>query len=104
VRVRLLLAWSLVFIVLGSWSCAALPRNNVSNFDDKLNTITQPYSFNFAAWEFNTLFSDISQRIADPQPEAALNSQSVLNYFSDIGQLNSLMSDSRLAQIGRAHV
>jgi hypothetical protein len=92
VRIRWLLALGLVFIVLGSWGCVAVSRNASSSFDDTLNSITGPYSFNIAAWEFNTLLREIGQRVTDPQPDSALNSQSVVNYFSDVALLNNLKS------------
>jgi hypothetical protein len=101
-HIRLLLALGLVFIVLGCWGCVALSPGAASSFDDKLDTIVRPYSFNFASWEYNTLLREINQRITAPRPEAVLNSQSVVDYFSYVRQLNGLQSDLPAVQARKA--
>ena len=58
----------------------------------------QPYSFNLFGWEIATLHNDLKQRFFSPAPESALNSQSVIHYFSYVAQANTLKSDLRMVQ------
>jgi hypothetical protein len=97
-RIRLMLVFSLSLIVLTSGGCVPTSGNSSSSFDKQFHTITQPYSFNFATWEFNTLFNDLKQKTIDRPSDSLLNSQSVFNYFSYVSQLNSLKSDLRIFQ------
>jgi hypothetical protein len=91
-RWRLVLVLSLVLIILASGGCAAI-RGTAYNFDKELNSIVRPYSFNFAVWEFNTLFTQRKQNVIDNHPDNSLNSQNVVRYFSYMDQVNSLHSD-----------
>lgn len=97
-RIRLLLALSLAFIVLVGGGCAAIPQSASSSFDRKLNTVVQPYTFSLAGWQISTTLNEIQQRITSPQPNVALNSQAVVNYFSYMTQLQGLKSDLQMVQ------
>ena len=81
-RIRLVAIIFLVVVLLAS-GCAAAGNGASSNFNTQLNSIVSPYTFNLAGWEVSSLFSEIKQSIFDRQPESALTSQSVLEYFSD---------------------
>jgi len=83
-RIRLWLALSLSLVILMSGSCAVSKK--APSFNEQVNSIVQPYSFNFATWETNTLFSQLRQKVINRQPESAFNSQSVKRYFSYIEQ------------------
>ncbi len=96
-RIRLFLVTSLLLVILASSGCAASP-NNGSNFNRQLNSIMQPYSFNFITWEINTFLNDLKQNTVNRPSESNGNSQSVVSYFSYIAQLNTLKSDMRMLQ------
>jgi hypothetical protein len=97
-RLRWWLALSLSLITLVSVSCAAPPGKISPSFDSQFKSITKPYSFNFTIWELSTFFTDVRRRISSPEPAGALNSQSVVHYFSYMAQVNSLKSDIRILQ------
>jgi hypothetical protein len=102
-KVRFWLALSLAFLILFSGGCAADPgvepsSNRYPGFESQLNSLVQPYSFNLFGWEIATLFNDIKQKVFSPPPESALNSQSVIHYFSYVAQANTLKSGLRMVQ------
>lgn len=99
-RMRLWLALSLTLIVLASVGCGVSGKTSRS-FNEQLDSIVKPYSFNFAAWETSTLFNEMKQRITNPQPGSALNSQSVIQYFSGLAQINTLKSDIQMLQANK---
>lgn len=97
-RKRLTLAIILVIVVLVSSGCTAVIVGIPSSFDNRLNTIVQPFRFSLAGWELKAFLSDFEQRIVSPQPDSALNSQSVINYFSCNSQLDTLQSSLEIAR------
>lgn len=95
-RMRL---WSKVIIasislvmVLSIGSYAVLSKS-VSNFDSQLDSLSKPHSFNFVAWEFDTLLSQLKQRAFNPPSSTTLNSQTVMRYFSHMAQIDVLKSE-----------
>lgn len=91
------MALVLSFVILVSGGCAVSDKTS-SSFNDQFNSIVQPYTFNFAVWEADTLFNQITQRIFHPQPDSSLNSQSVVHYFSYIVQMNTLKSEIQMLE------
>jgi hypothetical protein len=98
-RLRLILALCLLIIVLVSSSCVAAVAP-ASSFDKQLNAIVQPYTFNFASWEFDTLLGQLKRKILNPQPGADLNPLAVLRYFSYAAEANTLQNDIQAIQAG----
>jgi hypothetical protein len=98
---RLILASILVFILLVTGGCTANPPKYSSSFDDNLKTIVQPYSFDFARWELNTLYNQLKHRITGSPEEEVYTSQSVVRYFSYMVQMNSLKSSMQMLQAGK---
>ena len=97
-RIRLVAVILLVAGLLAS-GCAAAVGNFSANFNTDFNKIVHPYTFNLAAWEAGSLFSEIKQSIFDRQPESVLTSQSVLEYFSDQTEISRLQSQSEISQV-----
>ena len=101
-RTRVVVALSLVLLLvfLVGGSCAVFSGDS-SSFDSRFSSIVKPYTFNIAAWEMKTLFKDMQQRVLDPPPASSLNSQSAVNYFSYMAQVESLKSDIQAIWSGR---
>jgi hypothetical protein len=59
-RIRLWLGLSLIIMVLAG-GCAANPANATVSFHHQFEALVRPYTFNYAAWEFKTLFHELSQ-------------------------------------------
>lgn len=88
----------LACILLLSVSISACSGGNSPGFDSQFKAIVQPYSFNFARWELNTLKSDVKRQITSPLPASALNSSAIVSYFSAVDRLNNLKSASNLSR------
>jgi hypothetical protein len=88
----------LACILLLSVSISACSAGNTPGFDSQFKAIVQPYSFNFARWELNTLKSDVKRQITSPLPASTLNSTAVVSYFSAVDRLNNLKSASNLSR------
>jgi hypothetical protein len=97
-RIRFPLVLSLLLVLAGGVGCAAVAGCASASFDNKLNSIVQPHSFDLFSWQVNTLYKDIRQNLTDHQPDMALNSRPVISYFSYIAQLNTIKSDLKIAQ------
>jgi hypothetical protein len=87
-RIRLLLALSLILVVLVS-GCAAV-SDSPSGFDSQLHSIIQPYAFSFTNWEIDAALNAVQQKISGSQVNGAINAQSVVHYFSYLAQLETL--------------
>ena len=73
-------------------SGCGVSSSTVSNFNRQLSAIIQPYTFNYASWEFNTLVEGL-KRSSDPGQITDIDdTQSVVDYFSLVAELDSLES------------
>jgi len=49
-------------LVLGlAGGCTAKPDDSTASFNHRLNSLVKPYTFNYADWEFKTLYSHLKQ-------------------------------------------
>ena len=87
-RIALVFGAVLLLLVTG---CSALVRTG-SELSGNLNTLVKPYSFNFASWEFNAIFSQIKQSLTMRQPAVNPDSQDVIQYFAYLDNLENLKS------------
>lgn len=94
-RIRWVLAIGLLIVILAVSGCGASSGNS-SNFNQEVSSITQPYTFNFITWELNSLFNGLTQTFKSPSLKNVDNSQSVVNYFSYVTQLNTLKSEMQM--------
>ncbi len=96
---RIILAFCLFLVLLLGSNCTS--GSGRYGFDDRFNSLVQPYSFNLAAWEINALYRDFKQRLVDPLTDSDLNTKSVLDYFLLQKQVNDLKS--RIRGIQNSH-
>jgi hypothetical protein len=71
----------LLFCIIGG-GCAT------SEFDDNLNDIVKPYRFNFVKWGLGAFAHETRQRLGGEDTESP--SETVLEYFSLVGQIRAL--------------
>jgi hypothetical protein len=90
-----LVVLALLSLCLLAGSCAAAP-----SFDSSLKSIVKPYQFSIARWEFKAvpeaLNGLISRRGQDLKDQAGV----VVDYFSLVGQINSLESEIAAVNAG----
>jgi hypothetical protein len=95
---RIKLAVSVLFAALLAIFVSVLViafRDDDSNFDKQYKKLVDPYTFNIIGWEVQALYNRVDQKLTRSQPESALTSQSVLEYFSDVRLLAGLKSGSQ---------
>jgi len=66
------------------------------SFEEQYNSLVNPYVFNIASWEIQTLYQQAKLNVTDPPPESSLTSESVQKYFSLIELQLKLKSDLQL--------
>jgi hypothetical protein len=66
------------------------------SFEEQYNSMVNPYVFNIASWEIQTLYQQAKLNITDPPLESSLTSESVQKYFSLIELQLRLKSDLKL--------
>jgi hypothetical protein len=99
-RSRIILISISLVIVLLMVSCTVISRS-VSNLDSQFDSLSKPYSFNFIAWEFDTLFTQLKQRVFNQPAAAALNTEAVTRYFSYMSQIDTLKTDLNSIYAGK---
>jgi hypothetical protein len=94
---RLKAALVMACFLLLSAGCSVSSSQPAPDFNARYAAIANPYSFDFAAWELNTLGGDIRREISAALPESDIGSNAVIGYFADVSDLNSLQYSSKLA-------
>jgi hypothetical protein len=90
-NIKILAAVGLILLMLFNVGC-----NSGHDFDHQLNTVTKPYRFSIAGWEFNTFLEKTKQlfiyKNKSTQTDAAITNQyiSLSNQINDLkGQINA---------------
>jgi hypothetical protein len=90
-NIRILAAVGLILLMLFIVGC-----NSGHDFDNQLNTVTKPYRFSIAGWEFNTFLEKTKQlfihKNKSTQTDVAITNQyiSLSNQINDLkGQINA---------------
>ena len=84
IRIRLIITTGLMLIVVLGGSCA-LTRD----FDNRLNSIIEPYGFSITNWELRTISGEIRQLIFNGE-EGADDPGKVTQYFSLVDRIKTL--------------
>jgi hypothetical protein len=71
-------------------------KDTDDSFEEQINALVNPYAFNIAGWEIQTLYQQAKLNITNPPPESSLTSESVQKYFSLIDLQLRLKSDLQL--------
>jgi hypothetical protein len=90
---RLKVAASLTFIILIAIFVSLFIlafTDHGSDFDKQYKTLVDPYAFNIAAWEINTLYNQAKQNLTHPVSGSSLTSENVLKYFALVESLRDL--------------
>jgi hypothetical protein len=79
--IRFWLALCLVIVVLVG-GCTSTPDDASASFNRKFGSLVRPYTFNYAAWEFTTLYHEVTEKNQASQKTSASDSTIVYQFFS----------------------
>lgn len=79
--IRLWLALSLIMVVLAG-GCTATPTDAPASFNRRFGSLVRPYTFNYAAWEFKTLYNELIQETPASEKTVTTDSAVVFSFFS----------------------
>lgn len=94
-RIRWILVTSLIAILLVC-GCEAKSSDG-SDLNQQIGLITREHTFNYGKWEINALIDDLRQT-SEPGQEDISSTQSVIEYFSYVAQLDILRSEILMLQ------
>jgi hypothetical protein len=93
-RVGLLIAVLMLLFTLAA-GCAPL-----QDFDRHLQTITDPYRFQLAKWEFKALGGEIGEFFSGRHESTDNVTSEVVRYFDNVGQIQALESEIEAVKAG----
>jgi len=91
----LIITASMLSLVLLGVSC--IPGRD---FNTRLSSITKPYNFSIAKWEFNTIFNEAKQVISGRDKKIENEVNKATEYFSSTEQIKALKSEIEAINTG----
>jgi hypothetical protein len=98
-HLRWIVAIGLLIVILVGSGCGAASgkaSGQASGLNPDVSSIVSPYAFNFGSWEFGKFIDGLKHTTNSASGKEVSNSQSVVNYFSYIAQLNSLKTEMQI--------